>query len=458
MSCRLPGGVTNPEELWDLLERGGDGIIDVPKDRWDAEAVYDPDPDARGKSYCRKGGFVNPIDLFDAPFFGVSPREARALDPAQRLMLECTWEAFEQAGYSIDQLRGSQTGVFVGIGKGYHEYFVELAGGLSDLDGYFGTGSAGSTMSGRLSYVLGLEGPTMTVDTACSSSLVTTHLACSALRQGECDLAVAAGVTLMLAPDLHVEFSRLRGMSPDGRCKSFSSTADGTGWSEGAAVVVLKSLSDAQRDGDSILAILRGTAVNHAGHSASLTTPSGPAQQRVIRQALDMAGLMPGDIDYLEAHGTGTKLGDPIEATALAAVFGGSRSGDQPLWVGSIKSNLGSHASRSGFGWRDQDHPGDAARQAAANPACGRAKSFRGLAGCADGVGAGGTALGGERPASSGRGELLRHRRDECARHRRRGAEATGLRGEGRGIAVPAAVIAVCRIRFHRGGPSGAGR
>ncbi|MBA3774198.1 MAG: amino acid adenylation domain-containing protein, partial [Ramlibacter sp.] len=349
MSCRLPGNVNSPEDFWNLLERGGDGIIDVPKDRWDAEALYDADPEARGKSYCKKGGFVSPIDVFDAPFFGISPREARALDPAQRMMLESTWEAFEQAGYSMDQLRGTQTGVFVGIGKGYHEYGLALAGGLSDLDGYVGTGSAGSTMSGRVSYVFGLEGPSMTVDTACSSSLVTTHLACNALRHGECELAVAAGVTLMLSPDLHVEFSRLRGMSPDGRCKSFSASTDGTGWSEGAAVVVLKRLSDAQRDGDPILAVLRGTAVNHAGHSASLTTPSGPAQQRVIRQALSMSGLNPGDIDYLEAHGTGTRLGDPIEANGLVSVFGGTRTSDKPLWVGSVKSNLGHTQAAAGL-------------------------------------------------------------------------------------------------------------
>jgi polyketide synthase 12 len=349
MACRLPGNASTPEEFWELLERGVDGVIDVPKDRWDADALYDPDPEARGKAYCREGGFVTPIDLFDAPFFGIAPREARALDPAQRLMLETGWEAFERAGYTMEQLRGSQTGVFIGIGKGYHEYGLALNGGLADLDGYLGTGSAGSTMSGRLSYVLGLEGPTMTVDTACSASLVTTHLACNALRHGECDLAVSAGVTLLLSPDLHVEFSRLRGMSPDGRCKSFSSTADGTGWSEGAAVVVLKRLSAAQRDGDPILAVLRGTAVNHAGHSASLTTPSGPAQQRVIRRALATSGLQPSDIDYLEAHGTGTKLGDPIEATALSEVFGGSHSDEQPLWIGSVKSNLGHTQAAAGL-------------------------------------------------------------------------------------------------------------
>ncbi len=351
MACRLPGGVTTPEEYWELLERGVEGIVDVPKDRWDADALYDPDPEARGKSYCRRGGFVTPVDMFDAPFFGISPREARALDPLQRMMLETAWEAFERAGYTLDRLRGSLTGAFIGVGRSsaYHEYGVTVAGGLADLDGYVGPGSAGGTMSGRVSYVFGLEGPTLTLDTACSSSLVTTHLACNALRQGECDLAVSGGVSLMLSPELHVEFSRLRGMSPDGRCRSFSSDTEGTGWSEGSAAVVLKRLSDAQRDGDPILAVLRGTAINHDGHSASLTTPSGPAQQRVIRAALAASGLQPGDIDYLEAHGTGTKLGDPIEGTALAEVFGGSHSDDEPLWVGSAKSNLGHTQAAAGL-------------------------------------------------------------------------------------------------------------
>jgi polyketide synthase 12 len=348
MACRLPGNIDTPEEFWQLLKRGGDGIIEVPRDRWDAEALFDPDPDARGKSYSNKGGFVIPIDLFDASFFGISPREAHALDPAQRMILEVAWEAFERAGYSMEEMRGSQTGVFIGLGRFYDEYGIALAD-LDDLDGYVGTGSAGSTMSGRVSYVFGLEGPAMTVDTGCSASLVTTHLACTALRQGECDLALASGVTLLLGPNLYVEFSRLRGMSPEGRCKAFSSSADGTIWSEGAAAIVLKRLSDAQRDGDPILALLRGTAVNHAGHSASLTTPSGPAQQRVIRKALAMSNLDPGDIDYLEAHGTGTKLGDPIEASALAAVFEGTHSPDRPLWVGSVKSNLGHTQAAAGL-------------------------------------------------------------------------------------------------------------
>ncbi|HTZ44396.1 MAG TPA: amino acid adenylation domain-containing protein [Jatrophihabitans sp.] len=350
MACRLPGGVTTPEEYWELLERGGDGIVEVPKERWDAAALYDPDPEAQGKSYCSSGGFVTPVDLFDAAFFGISPREARSLDPMQRMILETSWEAFERAGYTMDQLRGSLTGAFIGVGKSsaYHEYGLTMAGGLTDLDGYVGPGSAGGTMSGRVSYVFGLEGPTITLDTACSSSLVTTHLACNALRNGECDLAVSGGVSLMLSPELHVEFSRLRGMSPDGRCRSFSADTEGTGWSEGSAAVILKRLSDAQRDGDPILAVLRGTAVNHDGHAASLTTPSGPAQQRVIRAALAASDLQPADIDYIEAHGTGTKLGDPIEGTALADVFGGSHP-DQPLWIGSVKSNLGHTQAAAGL-------------------------------------------------------------------------------------------------------------
>lgn len=351
MACRLPGEADTPEQYWDLLARGGDGIIEVPKDRWDADALYDEDPDAAGMSYCRAGGFIAPIDMFDAGFFGVSPREARSLDPMQRMVLETTWEAFERAGYTMDQLRGSSTGAFIGVGKSsaYHEYGLTHAGGLRDLDGYVGPGSAGGTMSGRVSYVFGLEGPTMTVDTACSSSLVTTHLACNALRLGECDLAVSAGVSIMLSPELHVEFSRLRGMSPDGRCRSFSADTQGTGWSEGAAVVVLKRLSDAQRDGDPILGVIRGSAVNHDGHAASLTTPSGPAQRRVIRAALASADLQPADIDYVEAHGTGTKLGDPIEGSALAEVFGGTRTAEQPLWVGSAKSNLGHTQAAAGL-------------------------------------------------------------------------------------------------------------
>ncbi|RYP50631.1 hypothetical protein DL768_003913 [Monosporascus sp. mg162] len=348
MACRLPGGITTPEEYWELLERGADATTNVPKDRWDADALYDVNPDACGKSYCRRGGFLTSIDDFDASFFGISPREARAMDPAQRVMLETCWEGLERAGYTVEQLRGSQTGVYIGVCNISAHSSAQT---LTDLDGYAVTGSAGGTMSGRVSYVFGFEGPTLTVDTACSSSLVATHLACNALRQGECDMAVSGGVTLLLTPGMHVEFSRLRGMSADGRSRGFAADTQGTGWSEGCTMVVLKRLRDAVRDGDVIHAVLRGTAVNHVGRSAAgLTVPSAPAQQRLIRTALAASELTPDDIDYIEAHGTGTKLGDPIEGAALAAVFGRSRADEsEPLWVGSAKSNIGHTQAAAGL-------------------------------------------------------------------------------------------------------------
>jgi amino acid adenylation domain-containing protein len=351
MACRLPGGITTPEEYWELLESGRDAITGVPKDRWNAEAIYDPDPGAKGKSYCRRGGFISSIDSVDAAFFGISSREARLLEPTQYVMLESCWEAFESAGYTLERLHGSQTGVFIGVSNipAYHSNAYgprELDG----LDGYAGTGSAGGTLSGRVSYTLGLQGPALTVDTACSSSLVTTHLACTALRRGECDLAVSGGVSLMLSPGMHVEFSRLHGLAPDGQCRPFADDTQGTSWSEGCATIVLKRLSDAQRDHDRILAVLRGTAVNHGGRSASLTTPSGPSQKRLIRTAIAQSGLHPSDIDYVEAHGTGTKLGDPIEGAALAEVFHSrGRSHAERLWIGSAKSNIGHTQAAAGL-------------------------------------------------------------------------------------------------------------
>ena len=347
MACRLPGGITNPEEYWELLEKGYHGIIDVPKDRWDADTLFDANPHAPGKSYCRRGGFlVGGIDSFDAPFFGISPTEARTLDATQHMVLETCWEGFESAGYTMQQLRGSQTGVFIGQSSiSAHN----AAPDLTDLDGYAIRGSSGATLSGRVSYTLGLEGPSLTVDTACSSSLVSTHLACTALRQGECDMAVAGGVTL-LSPGLFVEFSRLRGLSPDGRCRAFSADTEGTGLGEGSTAVVLKRLSDAQRDGDAIHAVLRGSAVNHGGRrTANLTIPSSFAQERLMRTALDASGLRPSEIDYIEAHGTATKLGDPIEGTALVEVFGDRSVAQGTLWVGSSKSNLGHTQGAAGL-------------------------------------------------------------------------------------------------------------
>ncbi|KAI4599792.1 putative PKS/NRPS-like protein biosynthetic cluster [Pestalotiopsis sp. 9143b] len=351
MACRLPGGINNPEDFWELLERGGDAISDVPEDRWGEIPLSESSPDAKDESYCRRGGFVSSINSFDLSLFGISPREGRRLDPSQYMMLEACWEGFERAGLTMEKLRGSQTGVFIGTSNILsHQSLNQTAiRDLSDLDGYTVTGSAGGTISGRIAYQWGLEGPVLTIDTACSSSLVATHLACNALRQGECDMAVAGGISLMLNPGLHVEFNRLQGMSPDGRCRAFSADTEGTGWSEGSAVIILKRLSDARRDGDRIHAVIRGTAVNHDGRSASLTAPSGPAQQRLIRRALTVARLQPDDIDYLEAHGTGTKLGDPIEVTALAEVFGASRSSKEPLLIGSAKSNIGHTQAAAGL-------------------------------------------------------------------------------------------------------------
>ncbi|OAA72442.1 polyketide synthase [Cordyceps fumosorosea ARSEF 2679] len=350
MACRLPGGVCTPEELWKLLRSGRDAITDVPSDRWNAAMLQEAGLDTGQLSECLRGGFLRCIDSFDIALFGISPQEAREMDPLQLLTLETCWEGLERAGYPLGKLRGSRTGVYIGISNmPAHQNFARP---LANLNGYTATGSAGATISGRISHILGLEGPSLTVDTACSSSLVTTDLACTALRRGECDLAVSSGTTLMLTPGLHVEFSRLGGISRDGRCRAFSEDTDGTGWAEGSVAVVLKRLSDARRDGDTIHAIVCGSAVNHGGRSAGLTTPSGPAQQQVIQNALMASRLQPTDIDYIEAHGTGTKLGDPIEGMALAQVFGGSRSSDtetNPLWIGSIKSNIGHTQAAAGL-------------------------------------------------------------------------------------------------------------
>lgn len=342
MGCRLPGGCNSPEDFWRLLSEGGDAISGIPAERWNVDDHYDANMETPGKAYVRECGFLNcsPYN-FDAAFFGITPKEAKALDPHQRLLLEVTWEAIENAGINPASLNGSRTGVFVGMSGSDYETAHVKSGDFSLIDPYSLTGIISSTAVGRISYILGLEGPSIPVDTACSSSLVALHLACNSLAAGECDMALVGGVNMMLTPEVLISFCKLRALSPDGRCKTFDASANGYSRGEGCGMIVLKRLETAKQDNDRILAIIKGSALNNDGRSNGMTTPNGLAQRRVISAALDNASLLPKDIDYIEAHGTGTPLGDPIEVEAIAAVIGKGREQSNPIMIGSVKTNIG---------------------------------------------------------------------------------------------------------------------
>ncbi|HSR97745.1 MAG TPA: polyketide synthase, partial [Kofleriaceae bacterium] len=347
IGCRFPGGADGPESLWDLLASGRDATDEQPGDRWDVARFYDPDPEQPGKVYVTRGGFLRDVVGFDPEFFGISPREAAAMDPQQRLLLEVAWEALEHAGIAAEQIKGTRTGIFMGLS--WRDYDrISVGDQPANLDAYTGMGNTPSIAVGRMAYILDVHGPVSLIDTACSSSLVAVHAAVQSLQSRECDAALAGGVNLILSPFSTVFCCKIRALSPDGRCKTFDASADGYGRAEGCGIVMLKRLSDARRDRDAIHAVIRGSAVNHDGRTGGLTVPSSSAQIAVIRQALEIAGVDPRDVGYVEAHGTGTALGDPVEVGALNAVFRGDRGG-RPLWAGSVKTRFGHAETAAGI-------------------------------------------------------------------------------------------------------------
>ncbi|MEI7717912.1 MAG: polyketide synthase, partial [Mycobacterium sp.] len=347
-AARFPGAA-DADEFWQVLRQGRDAVSEVPEDRWDAEEFFDPDPDARGKIVTRRAGFIDDVTGFDAQFFGISKREVMLMDPQHRLLLETAWRAVEHSGTAPSALANTQTGVFIGLST--HDYLTMMSDELDydEIEAYQAIGTAAAAGAGRISYRLGLNGPAVTVDTACSSSLVAVHQACQALRLGECDVALAGGANVLISPASMIAFSRAHMLAPDGRCKTFDASADGYVRGEGCGVIVVKRLADAIRDGDRIRAVIRGSAVNQDGASGGLTVPNGVAQQRVITEALERAGVAPGDVGYLEAHGTGTSLGDPIEVQAAGAALGKGRDAAHPLLIGSVKTNIGHLEAAAGM-------------------------------------------------------------------------------------------------------------
>ena len=438
LACRVPGA-SDSDAFWRLLDQGVDAISEIPADRFDVDDYYDPDPDAPGKMSTRYGGFLAQVDRFDAQLFGISPREAVSMDPQHRLLLEVSWEALEHAGLSADSLRGSRTGVFVGISSSDYAHLLGVHG-ASAIDAYMASGVAYSTGVGRISYVLGLEGPNLAIDTACSSSLVAVHQACQSLLAGESDLALAGGVNVILTPPAMIFFSKARMLAPDGRCKTFDATANGFARGEGCGIVVLKRLADATRDGDRILAVIRGSAVNQDGASSGLMVPNGPAQERVIRRALEQAGVEPWEVSYLEAHGTGTSLGDPIEVQAAAAALGAGRPADRPLLVGSVKTNVGHLEAAAGIAGFDQSGARAAARADPAASPFPPTQSAHPLAAPAGAGGEPGSAMA--RGTTSGRGEFVWLLGNQCARGAGGTASPGSAGGEQRGRCARASPVA----------------